>query len=157
MTVIHGLNRRIKDALVSILSGLTYGGEPAFVSVLDNTHAEFSGSPVARVLPDGYKSVTGSNYQKDHTVSFSIIISWPLEDPSDVEADLYNAMYDLTDVVVNALELGDHAGQLTTVDPTIQDWKMDVTKAAWRLAAGKTGALLLDEIIVEVTYSQDVA
>lgn len=157
MTVVHGMNRKIKDALVTILTGLTYGGEPAFVSVLDNTHSEFAGSPVARVLPDGYRSVTGSNYQKDHMVSFSVIISWPIEDPSNIEADLYNAMYDLTDVVVNALELGDHAGRLSAIDPTIQDWKLDVTRANWRLAAGKTGALLLDEIIVEITYSQDIA
>jgi hypothetical protein len=86
-----------------------------------------------------------------------VIISWPLEDPSNVEKDLYNSMYDLTDVIVNALEHDDHIGQLSVIDPTIQDWMMNVNSAKWHAAVGKTGALLICDINVAVSYSQDVA
>lgn len=160
MTDTRGLNRRIKDALVTILSGMTYdagaGAEPAFANVVDNTHNDFEGSPIARVLPSDYTSVTGSNVQRDHTVTYSVILSWALEDPRDIEANLYNQMYDLTDLIVNTLQSDDYSGELTSLDPKIQDWMMNVNQATWRIGAGKTGALLLCEIKVAVTYSQDI-
>jgi hypothetical protein len=156
MTVIPGMNRMIKDALVTILTGLTYGGETAFANVTDNTHNDFEGSPIARVLPGGYQSVTGSNVQRDHTVSYSIILSWPLENPSDVEADLYNQMYDLTDLIVDTLQHDDYIQKLSTINPLITNWLLDANRATWRIAAGKIGALLLCEINVMVSYSKDI-
>jgi hypothetical protein len=41
-----GKSRQIRDALVTLVSGLTYEGEPAFVSVKDSTNGEFDGFPV---------------------------------------------------------------------------------------------------------------
>jgi hypothetical protein len=153
--------RRIKDALISILEGIQYdvgnGPEPAFSAVLDNTHNDVEGSPVARVLPGrGIKVSTGSNTQKDYQVPFSVIISWPLEDPSDIEQSLYDRMYDITDLILEKVAAEDYIGELSTIDPQIINWRMDVSGTNWRLAAGRGGALLLCEVQIEVTYSQDV-
>ncbi|MEA9986253.1 hypothetical protein [Subtercola sp. RTI3] len=156
----RGLNRRIKDALVTILSSLQYdagsGAEDAFVDVVDNTRDAFEGSPIARVLPDGFASTPGSNSQNDHTPKFDVIVSWPLEDPSDVESALYDQLYDITDLIVNKVEHDDWVDELTQIDPNIQNWIMDIGKVSWRIASGKSGALLLLEIVIGITYSQDL-
>jgi hypothetical protein len=160
MTAYKGRNRRIKDALVTILQGITYdagsGAEPAFVSVLDNTKDEFEGYPAVRVLPNNLASVTGSTYQRDHTVSYAVIMHFPLEDPNNIESQLYNQLSDLSELIVNVMEQADKSATLSSIDPVIQDWKIDVKSARWYVAAGKAGSLLLSNIDIEVTYSQDL-
>jgi hypothetical protein len=159
MTVAYkGMNRKIKDAVVTMLTGITYdtgsGAEPAFVSVLDNTKDEFEGYPSVRVLPNDIASVTAMNAEKDHTVSFAVIMHFPLNSPADVESDTYNHMYDLTDLIVDTSEHGDYIGQLSTIDPTIQNWMMEVKSARWYIATGKSGALLLCNVNITVSYSR---
>jgi hypothetical protein len=160
MTAFKGKNRRIKDALVTILQGITYdagsGAEPAFVSVLDNTKDEFNGYPAVRVLPNNLSSVTGSTFQRDHTVSYAVIMHFPLEDPSNIESNLYNQLSDLSELIVNTMEQADKSATLSAIDPQIQDWKIDVKSARWYVASGKAGALLLSNVDIEVTYSQDL-
>lgn len=159
MTDARGLNRRIKDAIVTMLTGLEYdagnGPDKAFQNVIDNTHDDFDAQPIARVLPDGFTSSTAQSYQTDHKVSFSVIVTWALQDPRDVESDLYNAMYDITDLVADLIESGDYQGALSGIDPTIQSWMMNFNKANWKVATGKVGAVLLCEMNISVTYSQD--
>ena len=156
MSVTPGMNRNIKDALVTILGSLTYGGEPAFTAVLDNTRDETDGQPIARVLPAGFKSATATNVTRDHTVSYSIILTWSLQDPSDIESNLYDALYDYTALIVNALESDDYTGELTKINSSITDWLMNVPDVKWRLAVGKNGALLCCEVTVDISYSQEL-
>lgn len=160
MSAYKGMNRKLKDALITIISAITYdtgsGAEPAFTAVLDNTKDEFKGYPAVRVLPDNLASVTGSNVQKDHTVAMAAIVHWPLQDPTNIESDLYNHMYDITDLLVDTIEHADNSGQLAQIDPTITNWKMDVKRANWTVASGKAGAFLLLNVAIEFCYSKDV-
>ncbi|MEC5150872.1 hypothetical protein [Cryobacterium sp. GrIS_2_6] len=160
MSAYKGKNRRIKDALVAILSGITYdtgaGAEPAFVSVLDNTKDEFEGYPAVRVLPNTIASTTSSNSSKDHVVSFAVIMHFPLNSPSEIESDIYNRMYDLTDLIIDTTEHSDYIGKLSTIDPLIQNWMMDVTSVRWHIASGKSGSLLLCNMNIDISYSKDV-
>ncbi|WP_427007195.1 hypothetical protein [Pseudarthrobacter sp. H2] len=158
MSIYKGMNRKIKDAVVTMLSGITYdtgaGAEPAFVNVLDNTKDEFDGYPSVRLLPNGMTSTTATSDEKDHTVSFAAIMHFPLNSPTDVESATYNHMYDLTDLIVDTTEHGDHINQLSAIDPTIANWIMNVTQVRWFIANGKSGALLLCNINIEVSYSK---
>lgn len=160
MTSYKGMNRRLKDALVTILSAVQYdaggGPENAFAQVIDNTHDEFEQSPTLRILPNRLASITGSDTQKDHTVSLSAIMDFPLQDPANIESTTYNQMYDLVDLVVDTIEHADYIGQLSEIDPLIKNWKMDVTQATLSLAGTKEGAALLCNINIELTYSKDV-
>lgn len=161
MTAYKGRNRRIKDALVTILTGINYdpggtGAEPAFVSVLDNTKDKFEGYPAVTILPNNLGSATGSNTEKEHTVDFAIFTHLPVEDSNTVESALYNQMYDLTDLIIDTLEHADFINTLGTADPTIQNLKMEVPQTRWFIAQGKSGGLLIVNVDVQITYSIDV-
>jgi len=160
MSQYKGMNRRIKDALITILSGITYdtgsGAEPAFVSVLDNTKDEFEGYPAIRILPNNLSSVIVTNTQNDHTVSFAVIMHFPLNSPDEVESSIYNRMYDLTDLIIDTTEHSDYIGQLSTIDANIQNWLMTVKQGRWYIANGKAGSLLLCNLDIQVSYSKDV-
>lgn len=151
-----GMSRRIRDAVIEILKTIEYKGEPAFVSVLDNTKDSFNGYPALRVLPDNLATVTSQTAEKDHTVSFAAIMHFPLESPTDIESKTYNSMLDLTDLIVDVLEKADHRDEISEIDPTVVNWRMDVTQAPWSVATGKAGSLLLCEIGIAVTYSKTV-
>ncbi|RAN78016.1 hypothetical protein B5P43_18465 [Bacillus sp. SRB_336] len=154
------MNRRIKDALITILSGITYdtglGEEPAFVSVLDNTKDEFEGYPAIRILPNNLSSVIDTNAQNNHTVSFAVIMHFPLNSPDEVESSIYDRMYDLTDLIVDTAEHADYIDELSTIDSAIQNWLMVVKQGRWYIANGKAGSLLLCNLDIEVSYSKDV-
>ncbi len=157
MTATPGMSRRIKDALVTLLSGLQYGGEPAFIQVLDNTKDEFKGYPSIRVLPSTLSSTDGDSASRDHTVEYAAIMHFQLQSQTDVESDVYDQMYDRTDLIVNTLEHGDQENELNEIDSGIQDWIMSVPSANWYVGQSKAGALLLCNVIIRVTYSQFTA
>lgn len=154
------MNRRIKDGIVGVLQGITYdtgsGPEPAFVSVLDNTKDEFQGYPSVRVLPNDFNSEPGEMSQRDHTPSFTLILHLPLESASEIESATYDQMYDLTDLIVDALEHADYEGTLNGESLTHNTWRLVVPQVSWFVATGKAGALLLCNIDVEVSYSKNV-
>jgi hypothetical protein len=164
MTAYKGNSRKIKDGLIQILQGITYGDpdpltgvlQPAFVQVMDNTKDEFEGYPSVRVLPNVLTSATADNIDVDHTVSFAVIMHFPLSSPTNVESATYNQMYDLTDLIIDTTEHADYIGKLSTIDPTFTNWIMSVKQATWRVASGKTGAMLLCNVNVEVSYSKSV-
>ena len=162
MTAYKGQSRRIKDTLVTIISGITYdsggGAEPAFVSVQDSTKDAFSGYPAVRILPNQLSSQTGTNTERDHTVSYALILHLPLEDANNVESATYNQMYDLTDLITDTLQHSDFIRQLETLDPNIQLFKnLEVKNTSWRVASGKTGGMLFANISVDITYSKSAA
>lgn len=155
-----GRSRRIKDALVQILHGITYdtgaGAEPAFAQVADNTHDEFTSYPAVRVLPNVLVSTTAAFAQKDHAVTFAVITSLPLNNPDDIESATYNHMYDLADLITDTLEAADYDDLLTDIDPQVSNVVMEVNQGRWYVAEGGTGSLLLCNIEVQVTYAKDV-
>lgn len=154
------MSRRIKDAVIVMLQGIQYdtgsGPEPAFVNVLDNTKDDFEGYPSVRVLPNNLASVTGDNVDKDHTVAFAVLMHFPLEDPNNIESNIYNQMYDLTDLIVNTIEHSDYIGKLSQIDPSIQSWMMEMKSARWYVATGKVGGMLIVNVALEISYSKEV-
>lgn len=162
MVVYKGMSRKLKDAVVTILAGIQYdagsGVESAFVDVLDSTKDAFNGYPAVRVLPNNLGSQTGTNTERDHTVSLAIILHLELEDPNNVESAIYDQMYDLTDLIVDTLQSADFSRQLETIDPTITSFfKLEVNNSDWRVASGKTGGMLFANITCDITYSKDVS
>lgn len=152
----RGMSRRIKDALVTIAQGIQYNGEPAFVSVLDNSQDEFEGYPSLVILPNQIGVSDVDNVDRDHTVSYTAIMHWPLSGPAVVPQDVFNQMYDLTDLVLYALEHGDYSGELSQIDDQIQSWMLNTTQARWYNGQSKSGALLLCAFNIEVSFSQFV-
>ena len=152
----RGMSRRIKDALVQIVSAIEYEGEPAFVQVIDNTKDQFEGYPSAVILPSQIGITDADNVDKDHVVTFTAIMHWPLSDRTVVEQDVFNQMYDLTDLVLHTLEHSDYTGELSQIDPAIQSWMLNTTQARWYTGSSKSGPLLLCAFNVEVSYSQFV-
>ena len=153
----RGMSRRIKDAIVSILAGIEYEGETAFVSVLDNTKDEFTGYPSVRVLPSELSSSELDSADRDHAVEYAAIMHFPLNSPTDVDSEVYDRMYDLTDLIINTLELHDQDGGLSAIDPEIQAWLMSVPSARWYVGQSEAGALLLCNVTIKVRYSHYVA
>lgn len=150
----RGMSRRIKDALVAILSGLEYQGETAFVSVLDNTRGEFDGYPSLRVLPGELSSESSDSADMDHTVEYAAIMHFKLQTTDEIESETYDRMYDYTDLIMNTLEQADTRRTLSEIDPDIQSWMLSVPNARWFVGQSASGALLLCNVVVQVSYSQ---
>lgn len=150
-----GTTRKVKDALVQILSGLQLDNDAAFTKVIDNTHDEYQGYPIARILPDSSRSSVEDSTSWLHQDSYSIIVTWPLTDPSNIESDMYNDSYDIADLVRNSLEHDDHASLLNQLDPSLTWQFATVPNTTWRVATSKSGgAVLAITLSVQVTYSQ---
>jgi hypothetical protein len=83
MPAYNGQSKKIKNALKTMLSAITYdtgsGSEQAFVSVLDNTSGEFDGYPSVRILPADLTTEKGAVAENDRTVAFVIRVHLPLE------------------------------------------------------------------------------
>lgn len=160
MTAYKGASRKIKDGLVQILQGITYdtgaGAEPAFTSVISSSTDQFEGSPVAMVLPSALDSQTAASAQFDHTNAFSVWIFLSITDPASVEDAVYSQMLDLVDLVVDTTEHDDYIGRLSQIDPTFQNWIMNVSHTRIYTAAGKGGAYLVADMSITISYSKDV-
>lgn len=157
MAVTPGTTRKIKDALVAMLQAVQYGGENAFTSVLDNTHDEFTGFPAALVLPDKVTSVPEAlGGVMQHVARFVVVTHIPVASVSSVEQTQYNTIYDLNDLVMNAVESGYLNDFISQQIPGFASYNMECTEGAIRVAKSKVGPILLATLNVEVTYSQDV-
>lgn len=152
MSVTPGNARKFRDAVISILQSIQYGGEPAFVQVLDNTVGEFEGYPSVRVLPNNLTSEVDDTRSFRHTVSFAVIMHFPIGAPDAVESDQYDRLLDLTDLIQDQLEHSDHIDQLSTIDPTVADFYMEVPSTTWHVADGANGSLLLCNLTVNISY-----
>ncbi|MGO4470336.1 hypothetical protein AB4Y95_00155 [Arthrobacter sp. M-10] len=160
MTSYKGDSRKIKDGLVQILQGITYDGgsgqEPAFAQVITDSRDQFEASPTVMILPTGLTSQTSTNVEFDHTNSFSLWIFLSITDPEAVESAVFDQMLDLVDLVVDTTEHADRIGQLSTIDPTFQNWMMNIARSRIYVSGGKGGAYLVADMTVQVSYSKDV-
>lgn len=150
--------KAIKNALVQLVTGLEYDGEPAFTHVTDSTAKDFDSYPVARVLPspDLISNEIGTMSQNDRTVRFNVVVHESLEDPEKIQADVIDHMTDLADLLLDRFDIGDYTDQLKDIDPTLGTYLMSVPTVTLDPVSSKGGALLMLVMTVEVKYSKDL-
>lgn len=160
MAAYSGKSKRIKNALMAILTAIQYdaggGTEAAFTSVIDSTKDEFDGYPVLRVLPGHIDDTKGAVGQNDRQVNFMLLGHLPLEDVSTVPAASFDKMYDLTDLIIDTLDEGDFTDALNNEDGTLGTWLMNVSRGDWTTVNTKAGAQLTWNIDVTVSYSKEL-
>lgn len=153
-----GKVRAIKNALVTLVSGLEYNGEPAFTQVTDNTSEDFDSYPAVRILPspDLISNEIGTMPQNDRTVRFNIVVHDSLEDSKKIQSAVIDGMTDRADLLLDTLDIGDFTDQLKSIDPTLGDYMMSVPSVTLDPVDSKGGALLMLVLSVEVKYSKDL-
>ena len=142
-------SRDIKNALVTLISGLTQDGEPAFVSVEGHSIGKFDGYPSVQVLPGRQDTEKAAQNQNDRTPVYEI--------RTHVEAtetgSEFDYMYELTDLLIDALDQADHDDAFRAVTGT---YLLNVTQGDWDYIETQAGTVLVFAINVEVTYSKDL-
>lgn len=160
MATYEGKSKHIKNALITVISAITYdkgsGAEPAFVEVVGNTLGEFNGYPSVRVLPGDVTTDKAAVSINERTISFVIYTHLPLEGTAIGEAATYDQMYDLTDLIIDTLDRGDFIGALNTADATIGTFILNATRGDWTVDDSKGGVILTVAINVDVKYSKDL-
>lgn len=155
-----GKSRHIRDALVTLLQGVTYdaggGPEPALGIVTADPSAEFSAEPFCLVLPGPIDNIMVTTSQNDRTVHFSVLLMLTMETVNRTRAATYNYMEDLTDLLMDTLDEADFHDQLNTVDNTIGTWLMATNRGEFVPGESKSGAVLLCTLDVTVSYSKDL-
>lgn len=150
--------RKLRDALVTVIQGINYdaggGSEPAFALVTGDPSQEFNQEPYALVYPAPINSTKGATGQQDREVTFQILVLLNMETGARTQSQTYDYMYDLTELILDALDAGDFHDVLNTVDPTLGTWLMDASRGTFVPADTKSGAALLCTIDVAVNYSQ---
>ncbi len=155
-----GKTRHIRDALVTLLQGVTYdaggGSEPAFGLVTADPSQEFTTEPFCLVYPAMSQDVKGATGQNDRTAAFAIFVMLNMETGTRTQAQTYNYMSDLTDLILDALDEGDFNDSLNISDNTLGTWLMDASRSDFRPAETKGAAVLLCSIDVAITYSKNL-
>lgn len=152
--------RKIRDALVTVISGINYdtgsGPEQAFQLVTGDPATEFNQEPYALVYPAPIDSIKGATGQQDRTVAFKILILLNMENGARTQSQTYNYMFDLTELVLDVLDEGDFHDTLNTIDNTLGTWIMNASRGTFVPAETKAGAALLCTIDIAVSYSKDL-
>lgn len=149
-----GKSRSIKDALVTLISGIEYQSEPAFTEVVGNPDTAFDGYPSVRVLPGKLATVKGSTGQNDKTPDY--IVRTHIEVDNNDWQPAIDQAYDLTDLIVDTLDTADNQGTLNTIDPSLGLLKVNATGGEWFPQETQAGVVLMCDINVEVTYSRNL-
>ncbi|MBB0998322.1 hypothetical protein G6024_14710 [Dietzia maris] len=149
-------SKQIKNALVTLLSGLEIDGEAAFYAVTDDTSKDFDGSPVVRVLPDFIENTKGAMSQNDREVNYQIVVHLPLENIEAIQGQQLDQIYTLTDLILDALDEGDFGNRLEEIDPSLGTYIMRATRADWDAVDSKGGALIMMVINVAVGYTKNL-
>lgn len=169
MSAYTGKSKRIKNAVVAILTAITYdtgsGSEAAFAQVLDNPRNIFDGWPNAQVLPGGLRTDRATTDEMDKTPAYIIRIRIPLESlkntadtrtPDERQSAAVDQMYDLTDLVVDAIADADKASSLNDGAGTIAITMTDTKQGDWRVVSAGDGSVLMADIDLTVAYSRDL-
>lgn len=159
MAEYNGKSKRIKNALMEMLSGIKYdagpGPEDAFVIVTDSTKEEFDGYPVLQVLPDAPSNEKAAMGQNDRGLNLVLRTHLPLEETEEGSPTI-DKMYDLTDLILDTLDEGDFDNALNESDPTLGTWILDANRGIWEPIQTAAGVVMLCDINVEVKYSKDL-
>lgn len=149
-----GKSRTIKDALVTVLSGIQYQGEPAFVNVTDSTAEQFDGYPSVRLLPGSIENTKGSMAQMDRAVEYQAVIHMKLEDVENIQSDVIDQIYDLTDLVIDALDEADFDDSLR--EQVGGSYLLRADRAEWDVVDSKAGALIMLVVTITAEYSKNL-
>lgn len=152
-----GMSKRIKNALKTYLGSITYNGEQAFTSVLDSTSGEYSGYPIIRILPADMTTTKGAVGENDRSVNFVARVHLPLEGSTGKsESQIYDWMYDLTDLIIDQLDQGDFNRALETIDTNLDTLILNASRGDWTVAESDNAAILMCDVAIEIRYSRDV-
>jgi hypothetical protein len=145
--------RSIKDALVTLLSGIHVDGEPAFVEVKGHPRGEFDGYPGVRVLPrKPIDNEKGAMAEQDRTNSFIVRVHMPSTD----EGGEFDKMYDLTELIIDTLDQADQDDALNEIDSSIGTYLLNTTGGDWFEQNTQAGLVIMADINVEVGYSKEL-
>lgn len=165
----NGNSKRIKNALMAMLTAIQYdaggGAENAFAQVLDNSRNIFDGYPNAQVLPGDITVERPTTGQADKAPAYIVRIRIPLESldaanetrtPDEIQSAAYDQMYDLTDLVIDAVDQADHDASLTDDAGLISITMMDATRGDWLVVTAADGSVLLCDVNLAVSYSRNL-
>jgi hypothetical protein len=152
-----GKSVAIKNAVVELLTGLQYKGEPAFAHVTDSTADDFKAYPIVRVLPQFVDNDKDSFSQMNRGVNLQVVVFLKLEDSTRIQGQTIDQMLDLTDILLDTLDEGDDTNALETIDPSLNTYIMKATRADWDPVDSKGGAMLMLVIAVEVSYLKELS
>jgi hypothetical protein len=161
MSAYNGKSKRIKNALVALVEGIQYdtgsGGGQAFEQVIGSSHAAFEGWPNAQVLPGDVTVEKPTVNQADRTPAYFVRIRLPLEDTQQAQDAAYDQMYDLTDLVIDAVDQADYDGSLQDGTGLIAITMMNATRGDWIIEPSSNGINLVCDVNVQITYSIDLS
>lgn len=153
-------SRKIRDALIGILNAVSYdaggGAEPAFALVTGDPSTEFAQEPYALVYPAPTLDSKGATGQNDREVQFEILLLLSMQNGQRTQSQTYNYMYDLSELVLDALDEGDFTDALDTQDASIGAYLMDAKRSSFIPADVKGGAVLLCTIDVSISYAKNL-
>jgi hypothetical protein len=145
-------SKTIKNAVVTLLDSLQLDGEPAFLDVKGYPADQFDGFPFVFVEPGDQSSEKAAYGQNDRTVALVV----HTHVPSKTDGSDYDYLYDLTDLILDALDAADFNDSLNELDATITSYILNATRGDWYLANAPAGAALAVDINVEVKYSKNL-
>lgn len=143
-----GKVKSIKDKLVTLITGLQYNGNPAFVDVYDYYIDTYTGYPIAVILLSNNQGDFGTSAQNDRVDIFDIHVILSLEDGGMSRSAVQDYMYDLLDLVRDVIDNSqDLEGFVTYMNPTIAD------PAIVDIGNGESADA---KVSVEVRYTVDI-
>lgn len=155
--VYNGKSKRIKNALKAIATDLQYNDEPAFQEVLGSNAGAFNGYPNLQILPGDISTEHVTTGESDHAPAYILRVRIPLEDTNTAQETAVDKMYDLTDLLIDAIEDQDTHMSLTDDDGLIAITKMDAARGDWLEVPASNGANLVCDVNVQITYSKDLS
>ena len=166
MTAFKSVSRHLRDALIEVLQGIQYdagsGPEQAFQLVDGNPSDEFDQEPYALVYPADLINTKSQTGEQDRNLQFEIFLLLKLENGLNADSSArtqeqtYDYMYDLAELVLNALDEADWNDTLHSDDVTIVNWILNASRGTFLPAKMKAGAVLVCTIHVSVEYSFDL-
>lgn len=157
MVAYSGRSKRIKNALKQVVSAIQYdagsGAENLYQEVTDTTADQFDGYPVLQILPGDYTTEKAAFNQNDRSVNLVLRTHLRIETQT---AATYDKMYDMTDLLLDALDQADDDNSLNTIDATLGTWILNAIRGDWSVVDSAQGSILLCDVNVEVKYSKDL-
>jgi len=150
----------IRDALVSILSAMTYdagsGAEPAFALATADPRAQTNQDPYCIVwVVGGTEAQEGVGYD-DRTSKFVVSIVMQLEGAERTQIQTADYMTNLVDLTIQTLAVADFTGALSTFQQVVNTYIVQPGEFKTDIYESKTGSLLITELNVSVRWQYNV-
>lgn len=167
MAAYKSKQRAIKDALVTMLAAIQLdagtGAEDAFALVTDDPSKDFdTGYPYLLVFPADTQDEHVVTDESQRIVGYTLIMLIPLEDKDNSYAGstgqlaAYNKMYDLSELVLDALDIGDWHSSLNQIDSSLGTLMVNSSRSGISVGDAKGGSVLICSIDVGVMYTKQL-